>query len=348
MALLALALAGCGTPGPPQPPSLNLPDQVADLSAMRAGDRVKLTWTMPTRNTDRLPMKTNVTAQVCRREQQESACAPVAHLSLAPGSAGSFEDTLPAPLASDSPRPLTYTVELQNRGGRSAGPSNAAMVLAGEAPAPVNSLAAEVRKSGVVLRWAAADNRSSVRIHRKLLTPHSAPKQEGPLAAPPEPVDQNLLVPADRGQALDSSISFGNTYQYQVQRIARVSIDGHDLELPGQLSSAIFVDAQDVFPPAVPTGLAAVATAPSASTGPSIDLNWEPGADADLAGYYVYRRENDVPWQRISGDQPMPAPAFHDTGVHPGHTYHYAVSAIDRTGHESARSAEAQETVPTS
>jgi fibronectin type 3 domain-containing protein len=39
-------------------------------------------------------------------------------------------------------------------------------------------------------------------------------------------------------------------------------------------------------------------------------------------------------------------PAFHDAQVAPGHTYTYAVSAVDQGGHESARSAEARETVP--
>ena len=42
----------------------------------------------------------------------------------------------------------------------------------------------------------------------------------------------------------------------------------------------------------------------------------------------------------------MVAPAFHDTHVLPGHTYIYAVSAVDQGGHESGRSADAQETVP--
>jgi hypothetical protein len=32
--------------------------------------------------------------------------------------------------------------------------------------------------------------------------------------------------------------------------------------------------------------------------------------------------------------------------VHAEHTYQYAVSAVDKSGHESARSAEVQETVP--
>ena len=80
-----------------------------------------------------------------------------------------------------------------------------------------------------------------------------------------------------------------------------------------------------------------------------IDLNWRPGTEADLAGYVVYRREAGQPessWQRISPAQPVAAPDYHDANVQPGHTYRYAVSAVDQQGHESARSAEAEETVP--
>jgi len=343
--LLTLALVGCGTPGPPQPPSLNLPDRVDDLNAIRTGNQVHLTWTMPKRNTDRLPIKTGVTALVCRRESA-SECSPVAKLSFAPGSQASFEDSLSASLAAGSPRPLTYTVELKNRSGRSVGPSNAAVIVVGQAPAPIVGLAAEVSRSGAVLRWNAVDQHLAVRIHRKLLTPHPAPAHGGPLAPPPEPVDQNLFVDSDTGHALDSSITLGNVYEYRGQRIAHIEVEGHPVELAGEISPPIRVDAQDVFPPAVPSGLAAVATAAEAGAAPSIDLNWEPNTEPDLAGYVVYRHENESPRQRISGEQPLAGPAFHDTSVQPGHTYGYAVSAVDRGGHESGRSAEAQETVP--
>jgi hypothetical protein len=348
-ALLALALAGCGTPGPPQPPSLNLPNRVEDLAALRTGNRVTLTWTMPRRNTDKLLIKTNMTAQVCRSENA-GACMPLAKLSFPPGQPASFEELLPVPQSTGAPRPLTYTVELQNRSGRSAGLSNPAVVLAGDAPAPVTGLAVEVRKSGVVLRWTASENgvafNSAIRIHRKLLTPRPPAKQSGPLASPPETIDQNLLVDPDTGKAVDTAIVFGNTYEYRVQRIARIQADGHTIELAGEISPSIHVDAQDVFPPAVPTGLAAVATAPEAGTVASIDLNWEPNPEPDLAGYLVYRREDETPWQRVSGEKPLAGPAFHDIVVLPGHTYRYGVSAVDRGGHESGRSAEAKETVP--
>jgi bacillopeptidase F len=104
--------------------------------------------------------------------------------------------------------------------------------------------------------------------------------------------------------------------------------------------------ALDTFPPEIPTGLAAVATISDNGTGNAIDLSWQPGNEADLAGYAVYRHEGDAAWQRISPAAPIIPPAFHDTLVQTGHTYRYAVTAIDQRGHESPRSAETEESVP--
>src|ERR1700692_2842432 len=342
---LALAIAGCGTPGPPQPPSLNLADRVENLAAVRTGNQVKLTWTMPKRNTDRIPLKSGVVVRVCRLEVANQ-CALAATLNFAPGADGAFTDSLPALLAAGAPRLLSYSVELENRNGRSAGPSNAAVILAGEAPAPIGGFAAEVRKSGIVLRWTAFDPHGAVRIHRTLLTPHAAPANEGPLATPPEPVDQNMLVDSDTGVALDKNITFGQTYEYRAQRVARIDVGGSSVELAGDVSAPIRIEALDVFPPAVPAGLAAVATAGAAGAPASIDLNWVPNTEQDLAGYFVYRREDETPWRRISGEQPLVGPGFHDTDVLPGRYYRYGVSAVDRAGHESGRSTEARETVP--
>src|SRR5271157_2337154 len=82
--VLAGGLAGCGTPGAPQPPSLNLPDRVEDLKAVRTGDRVALTWTMPRRNTDKVVLKGDVAVHVCRREGA-GECVAAGDLNLAPG-----------------------------------------------------------------------------------------------------------------------------------------------------------------------------------------------------------------------------------------------------------------------
>jgi len=351
-ALATTALTGCGTPGAPQPPSLNLAEPVADLAATRAGSQVALTWKMPKRNTDKLLLKGELSVRVCRQEVAGVCSATGADLAFAPGADAAFTDTLPSALAVGPPRSLSYFVELRNRNGRSAGPSNAAVVLAGAAPPPVANLTAEVRKTGVILRWTpAGESSAAVRLRRKLLTPPAAKPQPGLLTPPSEPLEQSLLVEANAGsRALDKSIRFGQTYEYRAQRVARVTLDGKTLELASELSPPVRVEAQDIFPPESPTGLAAVATTGDTAAQTAIDLSWQPVPDANLAGYIVYRREKggegDVPWQCISPAEPLPAPAFHDAQVQPGHAYRYAVSALALNGHESPRSAETEETVP--
>ena len=369
-----LVFTGCGTPGAPLPPSLKLPDPVTDLSASRTGNQVSLTWTMPKKNTDKLLLKGNLPVCVCRGEGAGACASVTSKLSFAPGTEGAFTETLPPALATGAPRALTYFIELKNRNGRSAGLSNSAVVLAGEAPGPVAGLEAQVRKDGVALRWtpqSAATQQSTptaIRLRRKLLAPPTAKPHQGLLAPAPEPLEQSLLVDssAQAGRApyraLDKEIRFGQTYEYRAQRVARIPVGSQTLELAGELSAPVRVQALDVFPPAVPTGLAAVATTgengaePAAQNAPpnaplyAIDLSWQPVTDADLAGYAVYRCEGggagEVVWQRISPAGPLVPPAFRDTQVQPGHTYRYAVSAIDQGGHQSARSAETEETVP--
>jgi hypothetical protein len=340
--------AGCGTPGAPQPPSLNLPEPVTDLSADRAGDQVTLTWTMPKKNTDKLRIKDNVTVRVCRREIADGPCVDAGPaFELAPGSDGAFTDRLPAVLASGTPRVVDYFVELKNRKGRSAGLSNAVPVAAGAPPAAVLSFRADVQKEGVMLSWTPDWENAAIRLQRKLLTPLPAKPKEGLTAPPPEPVEQDLLIEdSQQGRALDKNARFGETYEYRAQRVARVTAEGKTFELSGAFCAPVRIDVRNVLPPSVPTGLVAVATAGGNGSETAIDLSWQPDSEADMAGYVVYRREGDQAWERISPAQPVVGPAFHDPHVEPGHTYRYAVSAVDQDGHESARSDEAQETVP--
>jgi len=350
----ASALAGCGMPGAPLPPSLNLPIPVNDLSAVRTGGQVALSWTMPTKTTDKVLLKGNITVRVCRNETSVAPCSVAAALQLAPGADATFTDTLPAPLASSQPRALTYFVELVNRKSRSAGLSNGAVVLAGEAPLAIESLTAEMSKEGVLLRWAPAPAESSpvaVRLVRRLLTAPEKKSDQSPLAQPAEPLVQTLLVePSARSdRTLDTNIRFGETYEYRAQRVARVTVGGSTLELAGPLSLPLRIDAVNVFPPSAPKGLAAVASAGENGSGPAIDLSWLPGAEPNLSGYNVYRRDSaatDSNWQRISPAQPVVGPGYHDPNVQPGHTYAYSVTAIDQDGRESARSVEASDTVP--
>jgi hypothetical protein len=291
-----------------------------------------------------------------------SGCQKAGEVSLEPGVAGTFRDALPAALQAGTPRLMTYFVELRNTKGRSAGLSNGATVLAGTAPGEVAGLKAELRPEGVALHWSGTGTgagTSAIRLHRRLLTPQARkPAEKGALTPAPELVLQDLLVdPPASGQttalgAVDTTARVGETYEYTAQRVEQVKIDGKTIELSGPLSAAVKIERVDIFPPAAPSSLAAVFVAADANgqqkgaQAGSIDLSWQPNVETDLAGYVVYRAEDGGAWKRVSPAQPVTSPDWRDMSVEAGHSYRYAVSAVDLTGHESKRSEEATESVP--
>ena len=373
----SIFVTGCGTPGAPQAPSLRLPLPAEDLTASRSGKVVTLHWTMPRKTTDHLQLTTQVhgpiPARICTRLKPLDPCQVAGQAALNPGVETTWEHTLPDELAAGEPRPLTYSVELQNAAGQSAGPSNFAAVVAGAAPPAIEGLAAEVQAKGVTLHWqpSASGQNTAVRLHRTLLNPPAAKAKKNQNGTgkglnmagdSSEPLLRDLLVepetshPNTQGAtqvakqgatqgALDKTAHFGREYEYTAQRIQKLTVDGKQVELDGAISTPVRVRVLDTFPPAVPEGLAAVAV----SEEKSIDLSWQPDTEEDLAGYLVYRSSTDAResgWTRISGTQPLAGPAYRDTSVEAGHSYRYAVTAIDLTGHESKRSAEAEETLP--
>lgn len=323
----------------PQPPSLKLPEPVTNLTVQRVGNQIDLRWTMPKRTTDNVLLEGGQTAEIWRRAGSGES-EKVGRVTLAPAVEASFADVLPAPLLSGAPRPLTYVVELENHAGRSAGPSNAAYTAAGTAPAKIANLQARAQSDGIELNWAPTDGIETVRIHR-VLVEEKPPAKEG--RKPQVPAEQVLeFTGEDRGMVLDQDAALDHVYAYTVQRVAKIALGNRNVEVDSAPSEPVTVNARDVFPPAVPQGLQAVAD----SDAHAIDLSWQPDSDADLAGYIVYRRKagsGAVP-VRISGAEPDPS--FRDMKAEPGYEYEYSVSAVDKDGNESARSAEIQEGLP--
>lgn len=248
LALPLLALLGCGTPGAPLPPSLRLPTPVSALAATRAGNLVTLQWTNPTRTTDKqliTSFQHEMEADLCRAEQLPTTavasadCTPLLTRMVKPGSQTTVTDTLPQPLASGTPRPLLYWLLLRNRKGKTAGPSNVALVVAGSAPNAVSGLTATASADGVVLRWQPDGSNVPVRLHRHVLRSASVPSSKpAPISTsgaanaragnsmaglPPEPVDEDLMVdlPARSGSAgaVDREARFDEEYSYTAQRV---------------------------------------------------------------------------------------------------------------------------------
>src|SRR5581483_5705259 len=62
-------LQACGAPGPPLPPSLELPKPVTDLRATRKGHKVVLVWSLPLQTTDRQNLRRMGKTSICRSLQ---------------------------------------------------------------------------------------------------------------------------------------------------------------------------------------------------------------------------------------------------------------------------------------
>ncbi|MDW5265807.1 MULTISPECIES: fibronectin type III domain-containing protein [Acidobacteriaceae] len=348
-AALAASLSGCASPGPARPPSLHLPRLVTDLSAVRTGDSVALHWTTPEKTTDGLKVQPPLTAEICRQlAAHPAACAPVKSVPARPGPSEAT-DTLPGTLTTDPPALLTYRVKILNANGHSAGLSNPAFAAAGAAPPPVEHLHIAPVRNGAMIEWQSQSTPAFIDLDRTLVQT-TAPKkrsgkQPGQLSAPSTPAEIHLQAgkkSADPGGTIDPIAKRGETYRYLAQRVRSITLGGHALEIRSTPSATITTLMRDTFPPATPSGLAAV---PGTD---SIDLSWEPNTEPDLAGYIVYRQTvatdgtlSAAPSQLTP--TPIPAPAFSDLTAQPGQIYSYRVVAVDSVGNQSPASAEVRE-----
>jgi hypothetical protein len=345
-------LTACATMNPPLPPSLDLPKPPTDLRASRKGDRVSLTWTLPTSTTDRRTIHTLGSTRICRSIAAEITQCGTAVEELPPqtvpptGKArskpatGSYTDTLPASLLSDVPSAtVTYAVEVLNREDRGAGLSNRVRVPLVRTLPPPQDFQARLSAQGIVLSWAsqAAPANSDPSIHYLVRV------YRNPLGSQ----ERSLVgeVPLGGGHTLtDSSFEWEKTYQYHAQIVTVIRQPNKpEVQVEGSDTPHRFIFADDVFPPAIPTGLQAAFSGPGQL--PFVDLIWAPNTDLDLAGYNVYRHEPGTAPVRLNSEL-VKTPAYRDTAVVPGKTYIYSVAAVDLRGNESARSAEAVESVP--
>ena len=132
---------------------------------------------------------------------------------------------------------------------------------------------------------------------------------------PPTPLNP---VPLSSFEFLDT-VSFNEERCYTVRGVRGV---GPDMRV-GASSAPACVSAVDTFPPAVPSGLATVA-----SEG-VINLIWEPNTDPDLGGYVVLRAEAPGDTLQPLTPAPISEASYRDAAVTPGVRYVYAVVAID-------------------
>jgi hypothetical protein len=353
------ALVGCGKPTPPLPPSLQLPAPPTDLAAARKGDRVRLVWTQPVHNTDQTTVRKPIVERICRAVNQFplTGC-PLAIGQLPPAvpkekQSIEYTEILPANLMEANPTGMaTYAVQPVNQRGRSPGISNQVRVPLAVTLPPPGGMKAQVTADGILISFPrfqshdTANLKFSVRVLRHTEGPAVPPAgKNAPPPPPPDVVVADVLMTANQPpQIVDSNFEWEKTYSYRATTVTNVYKEGEKLaEIEGDDSSPIEVFAHDVFPPAVPVEVEAVAS--GVGQQPFIDVTWAPDSDPDLDGYYVYRRQGKGPEIKLNVE-PVTTPSYRDSDLQRGRTYTYAVSAIDVRGNESAKSQPSSETIP--
>jgi hypothetical protein len=317
-ALAAVVLAGCGYVGEPMPPLANIPSRVTDLAALQHGSHLVVEFSLPKLTTE---------GQGIRREPALDLRAGPAAAPFKEGEwASQARKAEPAwvkdgraryeiPIEGFVNREVVIAVKVIGVNGKDAGWSSFFILPVVPAPDVPRSLRAESVAGGVKVAWQAKG--TGFRVFRRT--------GEG---------EFEFLADAPQPGYLDTAVELGKRYDYRIQTVVRVG----DKEAESEPSGDVRVTPEDRFPPQPPAGLTVLAS-PS-----SIELTWDQNPESDLAGYRIYRAAPGGDFQRIG--ETTGIPAFSDQKVEAGKKYRYAVSAFDRGGNESARSAPVEGALP--
>lgn len=353
-------LAGCAVPGEPTARHPLVPVAVADLAGRQAGSDVVLTFTLPTQSTDRKALAKPLGVEIYRAALPPGATPdrktswrlayeiPSQRLdSYKKGTHVEFRDPLtPDDLSRAGGSPLAYMVRTRVVKARAAGDSNFYTAHIYPPPAAPSDLRVSVTEPAIVLNWTGSPEPSGAspggyRVYRaEMEAGQESPLPDLSQVKLKSPME--LVGPSSSTDFSDAHFEFGKTYLYVVRSVAQFgpeSVESGD-------SAPAAVTPRDIFPPAAPGGLEA-AIVPATPQAPAyIELSWAISSEGDLAGYHVYRSDmENAPGVRVNSEI-LPSPVFRDMSVGPGGRYFYRVSAIDRAGNESPKSAAVQVDVP--
>ena len=366
----AVVLSGCGYAGEPKPPALRRPEKVANLAAVERGAKIIVTFILPQETTESLPiseppdieMRIGLLPRPWNLDTWQTnsdripvpAWQPVARaasgggvrttkratsgVGAARGASGAsgasgmsaaqrrkavrtaaattiaenrvwFSRTVEIDAAKYTDKSTVIGVRVHGPKGRDDGWSMVSLDVQPVLPVPRNVHAVDA-PGAVHLTWVA--DAPAFRIFHRLSTDSEW-----------EQIGESTQPSFD-----DKTFSYGKAWQYYVQSVRKVG----DHWLESDVSETITFTPVDRFPPAVPSGLGAIAGTRT------IELSWDLVTDADLAGYRVYRNGVKV-------GEGVQTTAFSDPNVVAGTKYSYQVSSVDSAGNESAKSVAAEITM---
>jgi fibronectin type 3 domain-containing protein len=353
---ILLLTAGCGAPGEPTPPSPPVPSAITDLSARQLGDGVQLSFTLPSNTIAGTRLASPPAVEILRGALKPDGSPDPKTFRVVytiPGAMVEnyrfgdhmrFSDPISAEETQAHPgTAVAYLVRTRASQKRASVDSNVVSVRVFSVPERISSVEGRVTESAIELSWSVPARTSAgeplptkieYRIYRSEINSAS-----GTLAPQvPQHGKRNIesapLATSDSNSYRDSAFSFDQTYVYTVRSV--IQVENNSVESAD--SEPITVTPHDTFPPAVPQGVVA-AVLPGTTPGTFVvDLSWPINLETDLAGYRVYRSEQEGTRGELLTPDLLPTPAVRDTSVEPGHRYWYTVTAVDRAGNESAPS----------
>ena len=351
-----LFAAGCGAPGEPQPPTPPIPLGIADLTAKQAGDGVLLTFTMPGKSTlgDRLQQVP--TFEVLRGSLRPDGMpdpksfrvvdtvpgALVARYSQR-GQVQFIDPVAPTDPQFRSGQLFVYRVHTLFSAKHPSPDSKDITLQLYPVAERLSALDSAVTEQGIELKWAAPTHTSTgeplasvqeYHVYRGELDPSATAIAAGdPLQAKwKSPLLQ--LGATNTTDYRDSGFDYGKTYAYLVRTVIASPAGA----LESSDSPLAIVTPKDTFPPAAPQGIVA-AVQPGATAGTvAVELSWSINLESDVTGYRVYRSQQDGERGVLLTSELLPSPAYRDNSAQSGQRYFYTVTAVDRSGNESAPS----------
>ena len=352
-----LFAAGCGAPGDPTPPSPPVPAAIKDLTAQQAGDGVQLSFTLPSKSISGDKLTLPPAVEILRGSVNSDGAPVAKSFRVVYTIPGALVDNYHSdgrmrfidPIAPDETKAhpggtLAYIVRTRASQKRASADSNVVSVRVFPVPEHIASVEARITESAIELSWStpaqtsAGDPLSVVvgyRIYRSESNPSSASSSTQAIPNEKAKTPSALLASSETNSYRDASFNFDRTYVYIVRSV--IQVENNSLESSD--SQPVTVTPHDTFPPAAPQGLVGALLPGSTPGTVVVDLSWSISLETDLAGYRVYRSEQESARGQLLNPDLLPTPAVRDTSVQPGHRYWYTVTAVDRAGNESAPSA---------
>lgn len=337
----------CGKKGPLLPPLVQIPKSIEGFRAVQQGSKVILTWLNPTTYIDGRPLEEVKEVEIWMLEEEKGS--PAAALPInkedfgkqatffssvmkdhfpdvqKKGTALSREIRFVYPLPSQGflSKKFTFGLKVQGKKGKESGFSELAVVEPKPLPLPPQKIAAAVFEDRIEVGW-------------------EKPEKNIDQSTPPNLKGYNIFRSEEDGEVVrlnstvwtetlfaDKAFEFRKHYRYFIRAAATES----EPFLESEDSETKEILARDEFAPSPPEGLVAI---PGAGLNA---LSWNPAKEKDLDGYKIWRKAEGEDDFVLLTSVPIHENTYTDTSVEKSKLYGYAVTALDKSGNESDKSA---------